>query len=240
MIRLVAHTSEPLSSIALTTLFQPCEDISLRSIVSDVPRLVLEIAAIQPDVILLSIDGGVDWGLLSSIRDASPASKLVLWLHEIGPELAYQAVQNGVRGILRKSLPPDMIPKCVRKVHAGEMWLENTLTQLFLSGRTVRVSRRENQLITLVSQGLKNKEIAQVMNVTEGTVKVYLSRLFEKVGVRDRFELAMFGLRNAPSQVDNANAPVLKSVFVAPDPLEPTHGNRQTQFARLFSARAKV
>ncbi len=240
MIRLVAHTSEPLSSVALTSLFQPCEDISLRSIVSDVSRFVFEVAALKPDVILLSVDSGVDWGLLNSIQDASPGSRLVLWLHEIGPELAYQAVQCGVRGILRKSLPPDMIPKCVRKVHAGELWLENTLTQLFLSGRTVRVSRRENQLITLVSQGLKNKEIAQVMNVTEGTVKVYLSRLFEKVGVRDRFELAMFGLRNSPNQADSGNVPVFKSVFVAADPLEPTHGSRQTQFARLFSARAKV
>ncbi len=80
-----------------------------------------------------------------------------------------------------------MLVKCVRKVHAGELWFEKALTQTFLSGRTVKVSRRESELINLVSQGLKNKEIATVMGVTEGTVKVYLSRLFGKIGARDRF-----------------------------------------------------
>ena len=58
------------------------------------------------------------------------------------------------------------------------------------------LSRREGQLITLLSQGLKNKEIAFTLKITEGTVKVYLSHLFQKVGVKDRFELAVFGLNN--------------------------------------------
>ena len=83
-----------------------------------------------------------------------------MWLHEITPELAYQAIECGVRGILSKSLAPEMIVKCVRKVQAGELWFEKALTQTFLSGRTVKVSRREGELITLVTQGLKNKEIA--------------------------------------------------------------------------------
>ncbi len=242
MIHLVAYTSEPLSSVALAALFQPCDDISLRTIVSDVSQFSSEVLSTHPDVVLLSVEGGVDWGLLNLLRRGAPSSRLVLWLHEIGAELAYQAMECGVRGILRKSLPPEMIPKCVRKVFAGEIWLEKTLTQTFLSGRTIRVSRRETQLMTLVSQGLKNKEIAQVMKITEGTVKVYLSRLFEKIGVRDRFELALFGLRNSPSQADQLNpgTPVFKSVFVAAEPVEPTHGSPQTQFARLFSARVKL
>jgi DNA-binding CsgD family transcriptional regulator len=60
----------------------------------------------------------------------------------------------------------------------------------------VALTRREGQLISLLSQGLKNKEIATALNISEGTVKVYLSRLFQKVGVKDRFELALFGLKN--------------------------------------------
>src|SRR5450432_2214071 len=57
-------------------------------------------------------------------------------------------------------------------------------------------TRSEGQLVTLLAQGLKNKEIATALNISEGTVKVYLSRLFQKLGVKDRFELALYGLKN--------------------------------------------
>jgi DNA-binding NarL/FixJ family response regulator len=149
-----------------------------------------------------------------------PLSRVVLWLHEIAPESAFRAKECGVRGILRKSLPAEMILKCIRRVAEGELWFEKTLTDTFLNGRTVRVSRRENQLITLVSQGLKNKEIASVLEISEGTVKVYLSRLFEKVGVRDRFELALLGLKSAAPAADGRpDSPVVKNVFVSPSSL---------------------
>ena len=58
------------------------------------------------------------------------------------------------------------------------------------------LSPRERQLLRLISQGLSNKQIAGTLMITEGTVKVYLSRLFKKVGVLDRFELALYGLKN--------------------------------------------
>jgi DNA-binding NarL/FixJ family response regulator len=194
--------------MALEVLLRPADDISLLPIVSDVDALLQQVASRKPHVLLLAVDTSVDWGLLNQLRRESPDTKVVMWLHEITPELAYQAIECGVRGILRKSLPPEMIAKCVRKVQAGELWFEKALTQTFLSGRTVKVSKREGELITLVTQGLKNKEIASVMGITEGTVKVYLSRLFGKIGARDRFELALIGLRNAPSGMDFGSAPI--------------------------------
>ena len=102
----------------------------------------------------------------------------------------------GVRGILRKTLPTDLQVKCLQKVQAGELWFEKALTDSFLCARRVALTQREGQLVSLLSQGLKNKEIATTLMISEGTVKVYLSRLFQKVGVKDRFELALFGLKN--------------------------------------------
>jgi DNA-binding CsgD family transcriptional regulator len=64
-------------------------------------------------------------------------------------------------------------------------------------GEIVHLSRREGQLVTLLSQGLKNKEMAQCLGISEGTIRVYLSKLYLKIGVNDRFELALFGLRNS-------------------------------------------
>ena len=226
--------------MALASLLQSCPDVSPLSIEPDLSSFILQAGRAKPDVILLSVDGPLDWTLLHMLRRESPRSRIILWLHEIPAESAYHAMECGVRGILRKSLPPDMILKCVRKVYEGEMWFDQTLTQTFLSGRTVKVSRRENELITLVSQGLKNKEIASVMAISEGTVKVYLSRLFEKVGVRDRFELALFGLRSTARPSGNAaDSPVVKTVFVAStSSAEPTRRSAKTQPAKLFSARA--
>lgn len=239
MISLVVYTSEPLNAIALASLVDSCSDVCLTSIVADLSTFASQVAHNKPDVILLSVDGQLDWGLLHLLHRESPVSRVVLWLHEIPAESAFRAKEWGVRGILRKSLPAEMILKCVRRVSEGELWFEKTLTDTFLSGRTVRVSRRENQLITLVSQGLKNKEIASVMEISEGTVKVYLSRLFEKVGVRDRFELALFGLRSASNPPDSlAATSVMSHVFVASaGSSEPTRRNANTRVARLFSDR---
>jgi DNA-binding NarL/FixJ family response regulator len=102
----------------------------------------------------------------------------------------------GVRGVLRKTLSPELLAKCLNKVSEGELWFDKALTASFLSAKMVTLTKRESQLVGLLSQGLKNKEIATTLTISEGTVKVYLSRLFQKVGVKDRFELALYGLRN--------------------------------------------
>ena len=124
------------------------------------------------------------------------STRIVLWVNTISTELAFQAMGLGVRGILRKTLPTDLQVKCLQKVQAGELWFEKALTDSFLCARRVALTQREGQLVSLLSQGLKNKEIASTLMISEGTVKVYLSRLFQKVGVKDRFELALFGLKN--------------------------------------------
>jgi DNA-binding NarL/FixJ family response regulator len=79
----------------------------------------------------------------------------------------------------------------------------------FLGGRSVLLTRREAQLTTLLAHGLKNKEIAAALDVSEGTVKVYMSKLFQKLGVKDRFELALYGLKNfMPGDTSSQYQPV--------------------------------
>ena len=69
------------------------------------------------------------------------------------------------------------------------------MTLALLTARPINLTRRESRLVKVVSRGLKNKEIATELGISEGTVKVYLSKLFEKVGAKDRFELALIGVR---------------------------------------------
>ena len=120
----------------------------------------------------------------------------MLWVNSISTELAFQAMGLGIRGILRKTLPAELQMKCLQKVQAGELWFEKALTDLFLSARRVDLTRREGQLINLVSRGLKNKEIATELGIRPGTVKIHLKHIFEKTGVRGRYGLALNGLRD--------------------------------------------
>ena len=82
------------------------------------------------------------------------------------------------------------------RVNEGELWFEKALTDSIMTAHSYSLTRREGQLVALLSQGLKNKEIAYQLSISEGTVKVYMSRLFQKLGVKDRFELALYGLKN--------------------------------------------
>ena len=89
---------------------------------------------------------------------------------------------------------------------------EKSLLEKLLLARRVLLTPREKQLVSSICQGLRNKELAYTMGITEGIVKVHLSRLFKKLGVNDRFELALYALKNFVSV--QASLPSLKSLYI--------------------------
>jgi DNA-binding CsgD family transcriptional regulator len=105
-------------------------------------------------------------------------------------------MQLGVRGILANDISVDALFSALQTIRGGGLCFERELTDNLLCQTRVTLTRRERQLVSLVAQGLKNKEIAYSLGIAEGTVKVYLSRLFEKLGLKDRLDLALYGLRN--------------------------------------------
>jgi len=150
----------------------------------------------EADILLLDLTEEITIPVLQSVRRADPRCRILLWTSAITTELAYQALQAGVRGILRKSTAPEKFMSVLEAVREGELWFEKDVLESLICGRRVVLTNREGQLVSLLSQGLKNKEIAWTLQISEGTVKVYLSRLFKKLGVNDRFELALYGLKN--------------------------------------------
>ena len=185
----------------------------------------------SPDLLLADWKPGLTLDVLAGIRNSAPHCKIVLWSYSVSAEAAFQATTVGVRGILRRTCSVELMSKCLRKVLDGELWFEKALTDSFLSMETVSLSRREAQLVTLLSQGLRNKEIAAVLDIAEKTVKVYLTHLFRKLGVKDRFELALFGLKNLVSL--DQNAPQCRTIQVPR--LRPMPADRPE---RAFSAAA--
>ena len=196
MTRVLLYSDEPILAQGFESVLRQSEGFDLLPTSESLPVLVEQIAQGAPDVVVMDLTAEITFAVLSDMKQAISRSRIVLWVNAISNELAFQAMGLGVRGILRKTLPTELQVKCLQKVHAGELWFEKALTDGFLCARRVALTRREGQLVSLLSQGLKNKEIATALAISEGTVKVYLSRLFQKVGVKDRFELALFGLRN--------------------------------------------
>jgi two-component system, NarL family, nitrate/nitrite response regulator NarL len=194
--RVLLYSDEPILARGLDSVLRQTGGFEMLPVCNSVSGLVDQVVHAAPDLVLMDLTPEVTFAVLTEMKHTMVTTKIVLWVTSISTELAFQAMGLGVRGILRKTLPADLQVKCLQKVQAGELWFEKTLTDSFLCARRVALTQREGQLVSLLSQGLKNKEIATTLMISEGTVKVYLSRLFQKVGVKDRFELALFGLKN--------------------------------------------
>jgi len=189
-------SDEPILAEGLSRILAGAEALNLVSFCPRIDELRSQMELHQPDLLLVDLSAGITFGVLSGLHEVAAQAKIILWVHSISTELALQAMSLGVRGILRKTLPTETLLRCLTRVNEGELWFEKALTDSIMSARRYSLTRREGQLVSLLSQGLKNKEIATALNISEGTVKVYLSRLFQKLGVKDRFELALYGLKN--------------------------------------------
>lgn len=161
--------------------------------------------ASPPALVLIDVGSGITLDFLRGLRALAPDAGFILWVDAISPEFVRQAIGSGVLGVLRKDASTDLGIQCLSCVASGQLWLESEMSQRLLASKTVKLSPRERQLVSLLTQGLRNKEIAWRMNITEGTTKVYLSRLFQKTGASDRFELAVFVLKNI--EIDPATGP---------------------------------
>ncbi|MCP5109669.1 MAG: response regulator transcription factor [bacterium] len=162
------------------------------------PAAALEtINAISPDVVLLDEVPG--WRsvlhFLGELKRHCPEAQAVLWVSEMPDADCYRALQLGARGVFRKTLPTAALMECLRVVSSGRVWMEESgdapLPQEGFRSSTPRLTPRERQIVRLVARGLKNREIADELAITAGTVKVHLMHVFEKTGVKDRFQLSV-------------------------------------------------
>jgi DNA-binding NarL/FixJ family response regulator len=192
----IVSTDEPIVEIGLKTLLDLDPDFDLICVCPTHQDLLTAVRQHQPDVIVYGLAMEIDLGAIREVQRVAPDSALVLWAREVSTELAHQAVTLGVRGFLSTTASPEHFKECLQVSTQGQMWMEKSLTMSLLNNRPVRLSKRQSQLVGLLVQGLKNKEIGATLGISEGTVKAYLTTLYEKVGARDRFELALFGLKN--------------------------------------------
>jgi DNA-binding NarL/FixJ family response regulator len=144
--------------------------------------------------LLLDITAGLTFADLSDLHDCVPECPVVLWADALPLELTFKTLEFGVRGIVQRNVQPEQLIESLRKVLAGELQIGFGAPRDASQPRQgVSLTPREREIVTFLRQGMRNKQIAGEMGITEGTVKIYLFRLFHKLGVRNRFELARCG-----------------------------------------------
>jgi len=206
MLTVLVSTDEPMVEIGVKALLGSDPEFNLLEVCRSQPELLKAVQRHRPDVVVCGLSRETELGGIRELQTAAPAARIVLWAREVSTELAHQAVELGVRGFLSTTASPAHFRECLQIAARGELWMESSLTMNLLNNRPISLSKRQSELVALLVQGLKNKEIAHALGISEGTVKAYLTTLYEKVGARDRFELALFGLKNLGGRRGSASA----------------------------------
>jgi two-component system, NarL family, nitrate/nitrite response regulator NarL len=192
--------TQPVTSAGIRTLLEGNPDIAFADSTDSLERALDLVRRQAPDVILLDKAFGIqailDW--LGEVRLAESRTGIIVWGVSITEAEALRFLQSGARGILRKTAAVNVVLACLRTVSEGRSWMEDSVFRD--AGRPERYPRseltaREQQVLELVEQGCKNKEIAQELGIRPGTVKIHLKHIFEKTGVRGRYGLALSGLK---------------------------------------------
>ena len=171
---------------------------------------------LDPDIVLLDLKLPRVDGLtvIRSIQTRAPRTKVILFASGESKEEFVEAMKLGCSGVLLKEGPTSLVEKSLQKVQAGEIWLDSNTTAAVIrqfaspgeyqpspngkaSRERAQLSQREREIIVLIAQGYKNKEIAEKMFITEQTVKNHLHNVFDKLGVSDRLELALYAIHNS-------------------------------------------
>ena len=184
---------------------------------SDAEATLALVGSAHPDVVLLDLDFGehaVDF--LSQLRFAGNGSRVLLLTAFQNEEVHKQAIRRGAHGIFKKDDPVDSLLKAIRKVHAGELWIDRTMTAELIGSlargaddyandperaKSASLTAREREVITLVGEGLKNKEIAARLFISDTTVRHHLTSIFSKLHVSDRLSLALYASRHGLTPV---------------------------------------
>src|ERR1700740_1692974 len=156
---------------------------------------------------------------VSDLLRQAPQMKLVVVTHEPNEELTLELFRRGAHGIVSREVEPETLVECLRKVAQGEPWLDRQGGSWVLSAYRNQSTRadgkppqrqlnpKESLIVSCVTQGMKNKEIALRVGTTEQVVKNYLRKVYDKLGVADRLELALYCLNH--HVVDNTKLPPL-------------------------------
>ena len=193
--------AQPIVLEGLEKVFSAVEDLRLIGTANKLSSTFEELDRLRPKIFLTDHSAGSSslFRFISTLKAASIESYPVLWATELSEADAMRGMQIGFRAVVKKTSPIESLLECLREVAAGRICMEesNPIAGFLQRRETSRLTPREQEVVRLVCEGMKNKQIAAQLGITAGTVKVHLMHIFEKTGLKDRFALAVHG-RNLP------------------------------------------
>jgi DNA-binding NarL/FixJ family response regulator len=203
-IRIALTDDHPIVLQGLHQLFARESDMQVVAACGSGQELLDVVRAGDVDVVVLDcrMPGLTGIDVLRKMHEEQVKCAAVLLTASVDDDEVVDAVRLGVRGIVLKEAPPSMLLDCVRRVHAGHRWLDQaTLTRAFTRvvdrERATRdaaalLTPRETEIVLMVAEGLRNREIATRTAIAEGTVKIHLHNIYEKLGVDGRVALVRY------------------------------------------------
>ena len=193
--------TQPITAEGLRTLVDRCQELEFLHAAASLLDGAAMVRQNPPDILVVDKGFGAQAVLawIAEIRDSRIPLSLIVWGNTVSEAEALRLLQTGVKGIIRKTAEPSSLLACLRAVASGSSWMEESLFRNHPQrDRYPRseLTPREQQVLELVEQGLKNKEIARELGIRPGTVKIHLKHIFEKTGVRGRYGLALSGMKD--------------------------------------------
>ena len=208
-IRVILADSQAIYRVGIRKIFALEDDLRVVAQADSLENLRAAIERYPTDVVLL--EGSLLVGTANVIPDllrVAPDMKLIVQAVASDENQTVELYRRGVRGIISRSISPDLLVRCVRRIAAGETWIDNQSVSWVIEAYRAqaaalvnprvqpKLSPKEMAIITCITQGKRNKEIAYQLGTTEQVIKNYLRKIYDKLGVSDRLELALYCLHN--------------------------------------------
>jgi two-component system, NarL family, nitrate/nitrite response regulator NarL len=199
------------SQLIVAALQRSNSNFDVQALTSNSSSACRELRDSPPDVAVISArleDGPLSgFKILQELHASGSKTPAVMLLDSTERDLVVDAFRGGARGVFCRGYSFNALPKCIRHVHSGQVWVSNLelefLLELVISLRPLKVQQtggmarltpRERDVVRLVADGMRNQDIALKLNISEHTIRNYLIRIYDKLGISSRVELVLYAL----------------------------------------------
>jgi DNA-binding NarL/FixJ family response regulator len=207
--RIILADSQAIYRVGIRKILALEDDLRVVAQAENLAGLYAAVTRFPTDIVLLegSLLAGTSNAIPELLRHA-PDVRLIVQLVETDEGNTVELYRRGVRGVIPRSISPDLLVKCIRKIAQGETWIDNQSVNWVIEAYRAQaaaltnprtqpqLTEKELSIISCITQGMRNKEIAYQIGTTEQVVKNYLRKVYDKLGVSDRLELALYCLHH--------------------------------------------
>jgi two-component system, NarL family, nitrate/nitrite response regulator NarL len=219
LIRIILVHDHALLREAIRVLINANPDMRVVGEASHCAEAVLLANTVKPDLVVINLPRNHEQ-LLEVIPSltSSISPRVLILAEQSDSETTRLAIRLGASGVVNKDESGQMLTKALRRVHTGELWLNRSMTAAVFqdmrhgtSSPAQSLSRREQEIVALVAQGLGTRKLAECLHISDKTVRNHLSSIYEKLGISDRVELALFAIQQGLTRVEPGTATLRKA-----------------------------